>query len=187
MPFVVVLFYNISNVICFAGWGNLVFFDTEEHQIKCKLVAKIPKLESQWRIIHDFKPTEYPPARSSTILCVFKGDGMTPGNSFVRLEFPLPNIGLAHGILNNQTQPDRAVKSTQLPKVGEWTRIEFGHEKVDEKYFLFLSVGGREVGRKEVTDPGLRKLNDVKVIIGSNKWERCQPGFIRRLVVLEKR
>ena len=90
-------------------------------------------------------------------------------NSFVSLGFLFPNIGLGNGIINdnNQAQPERDVMSTQqLPKVGEWTRIEIGHEKVDEKYFLFLSVGGREVGRKEVTDPGLRKLNDVKVIIG---------------------
>ena len=77
--------------------------------------------------------------------------------------------------------------STQLPKVGEWTRVEIGHEKVDEKYFLALSIGGREVGRKEVTDPKLRKLTDVKIGIGHWDEERRQPGFIRRLVVLEKR
>ena len=59
-------------------------------------------------------------------------------------------------------------------------------DKVDEKYFLFLSVGGREVGRKEVTDP-VRNLTDLKVCIGNTNKERCQPGFIRRLVVLEKR
>ena len=43
----------------FAGWGNLVFFDTEEHQISAKKVtlAKITKLGNQWKIIHDFKPT----------------------------------------------------------------------------------------------------------------------------------
>ena len=87
-----------------------------------------------------------------------------------------------------------AVKSTQLPKVGEWTRVEIGHEKVDEKYFLSLSLGGREVGRKEVTDPELRKLTDVQVCIGDQKvcigdqiQEGPQPEIIRRLVVLEKR
>ena len=62
-----------------------------------------------------------------------------------------------------------------------------GHEMVDEKYFLFLSVGGREVGRKEVTDPELRKLTDVKIGIGDSDEECRQPGFIRRLVVLENR
>ena len=60
-------------------------------------------------------------------------------------------------------------------------------DKVDEKYFLFLSVGGREVGRKEVTDPGPRNLTGVKVRVGHPNEECRQPGFIRRLVVLEKR
>ena len=77
--------------------------------------------------------------------------------------------------------------SAQLPKVGEWTRIEFGHEKVGDKYFLYLSVGGREVGRKRVkNNPELRKLNDVEICMGEGESEPCQPGVIRRLVVLEK-
>ena len=65
--------------------------------------------------------------------------------------------------------------------------MEIGHQKVDDKYFLSLSVGGREVGRKEVTDSELRKLTDVKVSIRRADEKRCQPGFIRRLVILEKR
>ena len=87
---------------------------------------------------------------------------------------------------NNQIRYGPTVESSQLPKIDEWTRIEFGHEKVDEKYFLCLSVGGREGGRKEVTNPELRNLTDVKVHIGNLHEENCQPGFIRGLVVLEK-
>ena len=79
------------------------------------------------------------------------------------------------------------------PEVGEWTKIEIGHEKVGERYFLSLSVGGREVGREEVEEEGrkknleLRKLTDVEVCIGIPEDRVMhQPGFIRRLVVLEK-
>ena len=164
-------------------------------------MAQIPKLGSQWRIIYDFKPTEYlqaeDPSRLPASLSAGTGDWKTPGSSFVAIFFPFPKIVLTHGIkdnINSQVQMQRAVKSTQLPKVGEWTRVEIGHEKVDEKYFLSLSLGGREVGRKEVTDPELRKLTDVQVCIGDQKvcigdqiQEGPQPGFIRRLVVLEKR
>ena len=156
-------------------------------------MAKIPKLGSQWRIIYDVKPTEYLQAadltRARRDLYVFTGDGKTPGISFVATCFPFPKITLVQGILDddNQLQAGTVVDSTQLPKVGEWTRVEIGHEKEDEKYFLSLSVGGREVGRKEVTDPELRKLTDVKIVIGHSHEECRQPGFIRRLVVLEKR
>ena len=145
-----------------------------------------------WRIIHDFKPTEYlqaeDPTRRPISLSVGTGDGKTPGTSLVITYFPFQKIILAHNIIddNNQPQAQPSLVSTQLPKVGEWTRVEIGHEKVDEKYFLALSVGGREVGRKEVSGPELRNLTDVNVYIGHPVEKNCQPGFIRRLVVLEK-
>ena len=45
----------------FSGWGTLVYFDTEEYQIEPDEIpiATIPTLGPQWKIIHDFKPTEY--------------------------------------------------------------------------------------------------------------------------------
>ena len=176
---------------CYPGWGDLVYFDTVEYQItnEWEIIAKIPKLGGQWKVIHDFKPTEYrqpaDSARASRGLGLLSGDG----SNFVSTWFLSPKIGLEHHFLddNNQFQLVPLVESNQLPKVGEWTRIEICHEKVDEKYFLSLSVGGRELGRQEVTDPGLRKLTDVKVIVGHSMEKFCQPGFIRRLVVLEKR
>ena len=79
----------------------------------------------------------------------------------------------------------------QAPNVGEWTRIEIGHEEEEGKYFLSLAVGGEHVGREEVTDPVLKNPTDVKLYIG------CPPGaaagvvyplsgFVRRVVVLQK-
>ena len=171
-----------------SGWGNLVFFDTEEHQAAYKKqIAQIPKLGSQWRIIYDFKPTESLQAATSRGgISLHTGDEQYV-SSIIFSGFP--KIMVVHCILNdnNQAQTQTVVASTQLPKVGEWTRIEIGHEKEDEKYFLSLSVGGREVGRKEAANPELRKLTDVKVAIGHPDEKHCQPGFIRRLVVLEKR
>ena len=112
-------------------------------------------------------------------------------HGLVGLCFSFPKIVLAHSILrlNNQAETGAFLQSNQLPEVGEWTRIEISHEEEEEeegKYFLSLSVGGREVVREEVTDPQLRKLTDAKVTIGHTDRELSQPGFIRRLVVLEK-
>ena len=151
-------------------------------------IGEIPKLGSQCKIIHDFKPSEY---RDSTAASVSLGisAGDEKAHWFIFIGTFVGKILLKHGFFNdnNQVQVSTAAESSQLPKVGEWTKIEICHEKVDDKYFLSLSVGGREVGRKEVTDPGLRNLTDVKVKLGRPQKERCQPGFIRRLVVLEKR
>ena len=72
------------------------------------------------------------------------------------------------------------IKSEQLPKPFEWTRIEIGHEENDGKYLITFSVGGKEVGRQEVDDENLRKLEDVDLMIGSFR------GIARGLFVLEK-
>ena len=77
------------------------------------------------------------------------------------------------------------VESSQLPKIGEWTKIEVGHENLDGMFFLYLSIGGREVGRTYNIDPRLMKLTDVCVTLGLANQQFCQPGFIRRLIVLE--
>ena len=78
------------------------------------------------------------------------------------------------------------------------------HEEVDGKYFLSLSVGGREVARTEAEPEysDLKKLTDVnvtlgypegvllddsKVEVGYHEGILNQPGFLRRLVILEKR
>merc|ERR1719204_721085 len=49
-----------SRVLQLPDWGNLVFFDTEEHRVTGvrQDLAGIPKLGPSWKIIHDFKPTE---------------------------------------------------------------------------------------------------------------------------------
>ena len=93
-----------------------------------------------------------------------------------------PNIRLVHYIdeSHNPIPATPFLESSQLPEIGEWTRIEISHEEVESNYFLSWSVGGREVGREEA-GPDLKKLTDVKIGGGS-----YQPGFVRRLVVLEK-
>ena len=81
--------------------------------------------------------------------------------------------------------------ATRLPNVGEWTRIEIGHEEEEGKYFLSLAVGGEHVGRREVTDPELKNPIDVKLKIGCRPGAaqgrtHPLPGFVRRVVVLQK-
>ena len=151
---------------------------------KLKILADIPKLGSQWKIIHEFKPTDYlqevvPPAMALS-LTVKAGN---PPHSSVFIGFEFPNISLCHFTLEggNPTHSTPTMTSSQLPRVGEWTKVEISHEEVDGEFFLSLAVGGREVGR-EAAGPDLRKLTDVKVCIGCSL-----ASDVRRLVILEKR
>ena len=163
----------------------MVFFDIEEHLVLLQehMLAEIPKLGTQWKIIHEFKPTKYIQHGISVWrsgLVVKAGD---PVHSRLVIAFKFPNISVFHHIYEGDDLflAPSTMSSTQLPKVGEWTKLELSHEEVDGKYFLSFSVGGREVGRKEA-GPELRNLTDVKIGVGRPR----QPGFIRRLVVLEK-
>ena len=78
-------------------------------------------------------------------------------------------------------------ESMQLPQVGEWTRVELTQE-FDAKagqYILSLSLAGVEVIRAETYDADdIGDLMDIKIELGEPDVQ--VPGFIRRLVVLEK-
>ena len=174
----------------------MVFFDPEEHQNlptdEPVELASIPKLGAEWKIIHEFKPTEYfkPGDRHLGLGVIF---GM-PARRVINLLFYSSKIVLRQGkaddmlslkeILTDNPSAS-CVASSQPPEVGEWTRIEISHEEVDGHYSLSLAVGGSEVGRME-DYLSLGQLNLVKVVIGGGGPEFNQPGLLRRLVILEK-
>ena len=89
-------------------------------------------------------------------------------------------VAVDNNLLPNLT----LVRLGRLPAVGEWTRIEVSHKEEDGKYFLSLTVGDAEVVKKEVTDYDLRNLSTVRILFGG--LEILQPGYIRRIVVLQK-
>ena len=72
----------------------------------------------------------------------------------------------------------------QLPAVGEWIRVELTQEFDDNvgTYFVSLSFAGVEVIRDEAIPDG--NLTDIQIELGEPDVQ--VPGFIRRLIVLEK-
>ena len=182
-------------IVFFAGWGNLVYFDTEEHQIpegNGKIIlAEFQKLGTQWKIIHEFKPTEYPQGTEPTCkkppVSLVIGLKELSGRGYVGIAFPFPKIDLVYRIHKDDKQRKTLMflRSDQLPKLGEWTKIEISHEEENGRFFLSLTVGGMVVGREDVTDTELRNPTEVKICFGQIFWP-SQPGFIRKMVVLEK-
>ena len=136
-----------------------------------KLVTTIPKLETQWKILYDVKLTEHLQVKNPRKYYVALGINVGR-DAFVRAAVSPPQIVLGAYLrgADNQLQGRNVVTGDQAPNVGEWTRIEIGHEEEEGKYFLSLAVGGEHVGRREVTDPELKNPTDVKLEIG------CRPG-----------
>ena len=167
----------------------MVFFDPKEREIKCEIVAEIPKLGSQWKVILDFQPTQNMQNNESThhllSFSVKKPQSYRP----VSLALNSSTLYVGYREFQNNTLGNwktirRNRGSNQMPKVGEWTRIEFSHELVEGRDFLALSIGGEEVSRGEILGPGLRGFCDLQVILGLSG---SLPGHIRRLAVLEKK
>ena len=178
-----------------AGWGRLRYFDLEERQIGYRTtLANIPKVGTQWKIIHDFKPTAYltddncngntEPATISVNL-INSDSGLDWGHYCMVFDVGDECVRLYADAL---MPPE---ESMQLPTVGEWTRVELTHEFDDNagKYFISLSFDGVEVIRDEdffadEANPDV-DLWDIRIGLGELNVQQF-PGFIRRLIVLEK-
>ena len=79
---------NTFNGGRFAGWGHLVYFDTAEHKTsEAGAIAKIPKLGAEWKIIHEFKPTENIQDGQAVGLSVVRGEWNAPGSICVGIFF----------------------------------------------------------------------------------------------------
>ena len=166
----------------------MVFFDTNEHQLGEKRLFELPPLGGQWKIIFDFKPTEYiQDERQRIVMSLGLGhnDHRVTGYS---LAIGSPKICLCCRIKHPKASVHEVglVESNEVPVVGDWTRVEISHEKEEDKYFLYLTVGGKELGRKDVTTEELRGAPGTLLCIGENDPGLIQPGFIRRLVALKK-
>ena len=169
-----------------AGWGKLLFFDVGEHptdDLPSKKLSEIPKLATQWRVMYDFKPTAT--ADASKLCPSFAIDSWETEQVIV-IEVSCTSSSILLGIDSDSpgVEPG-SVQSSQVPEVGQWTRIEISHEDRDGKYFLALSVGGQEVGKTEA-HPVFKKLADVQIAGSNSDGWIPQPGFIRRLAVVGK-
>ena len=164
------------------------YFDLGEHLINgpaLTTLAKIPNLAAQWKVIHEFNPTEYLKDSRIAIWVKFADECYS-------LAFSPDGVGLLFdeeihgGTIQNviaATQPD------QLPLIGEWTRIEITHAVDEEtgKYAISVSIAGIEV-MKEVELFDWESLGmDATIGLGDPySRELSMPGVVRGLAVLEK-
>ena len=182
------------------GWGNLVFFDTEERRLplpglifpawdwetdETKILARIPKLGSQWRIIFDLKPTWLPSDASDT-------DNYEVLNALIRLKdsrplvFPVFTFRGIRLIYRDDQERTKDTYDSPLPKPGDWNRIEVSHEEGEGgKYFLSLTLEDKKMCREEMATNVFASLTDVGIKSGYSPY--TQHGLIRQLVVLDKK
>ena len=111
-----------------------------------KTLATIPKLKAQWKIIHDFKPTEYLDDPYTRFSLGLNFEGRVGLDIF----FSSSQFGLERW--DGDEEGQLFLESNQLPKIGEWTRMEISHKEEDGEFFLSFGVAGRQLARKEATE-----------------------------------
>ena len=109
-------------------------------------LATIPKLKAQWKIIHDFKPTEYLDDPYTRFSLGLNFEGRVGLDIF----FSSSQFGLERW--DGDEEGQLFLESNQLPKIGEWTRMEISHKEEDGEFFLSFGVAGRQLVRKEATE-----------------------------------
>ena len=172
----------------------MIFFDTSENQLGRGRSFDLPPLGGQWKIIFDFKPTEYVQEERKRIVMSLVMSYNSRQFMFLELSVRSQKIFLRSYDMMYGRDPvgelKMTIESNELPEVDKWTRVEISHEKEDDKYFLYLTVGGNELGRKEVTSGELRGPAGTLVNIGKSNIENypisIQPGLVRRLIALGK-
>ena len=104
-------------------------------------------MASEWKIIHDFKPTAvvFPSTTFGLVL------SSSEPRVVLSLEIVQP-LSVYLRLVNTAKGVDKFVASNHAPTLNKWNRIEITYEEEGGKYFLSFSVDGRMSNKEEVTD-----------------------------------
>jgi len=165
------------------GWGKLVFFDVEEHEIKPDpeskhyRLANLPNLGAQWKVIFDLKPVKL--VQAGRIRLVINLCGKEPGRHvrvgcmFSKWWMQAPALVEGIDVVN--------LEIFEIPKLFQWTRVEVTHERFDGEFLLTLALDGKLVAKFDA-HPELQRMTDVFIAAVATDSE--DEGTIKRIVVL---
>ena len=160
-----------------------VYTKAAEHQLaKGTLLTTLPTLGKEWRVTHDFKPTEYLTTWTNSIQLTIGGFNGQYGDRIAFIHPSSPKLGKM--VIVSAVNGEKSYsKSTAQPTVGAWTTITISQTLEGGKYMFRITIGGQEVHAVENTQP--QEFKGVKVY-ASNPQSETQPGSIRNLMVESK-
>ena len=156
-------------------------YKCKKHKLaKDTLLTILLTLGKEWRVTHDFKPTQYlSPIWANSLHLTSGGNSehygaRTPG---IWPSMGDPSKSYIASAVNGENsyiyRPDR-------PPVDVWTSVEISQTLEGERYMYRIIGGGQEVHAVENTQP--QEFQGVKVY-ASDPWHEAQPGSIRNLVI----
>ena len=160
------------------------YFDLGEHTITPhkSILAEIPKLGAEWKVIFEFNPTENFLRPSAFLVAIWiklaeEGYSLTFSPNGVQLRYEFPDE------LDGDIVVDVGESAVGLPAIANWTKIEITCAVYEEtgKYAISVAIAGIEVIK--VID---LETEQMDATIGLGDELNTLSGAIRKLVVVEK-
>ena len=160
------------------GWKT-VFNKPEEHGlVKGTSLGTLCILGKEWRLTHDFKPTEYLSRYTGGLQLTIGGNGGY-GYRTPLIQPSTKTLGKMHISLAVNGEDNYKLKADQ-PPVGAWSTIAVSQLLEDGKYMCRIFIDGQEVDAVENSQP--EEFPNVRVYASGPKFA-AQPGSIRKLVI----
>ena len=170
-----------------AGWQNVFTLTdwgiTGEYQLTFNsTLPTLCMLGKEWRVTHDFKPTECITDDSTNSLhLTIKGNNDKYGDRTPTI-FPSTTYGMM--AISSAVNGDKNYTyNAARPPVGAWTTIAISQTLEQGKYIYRIAMGGDEVHAVENSQP--QEFQYVQVH-ASDEWHEVQPGSIRNLEIETK-
>ena len=148
---------------------------------KGKLLTRIAKLNMEWRVSFEVRPTSFKAKKSSVLHMTTvkgKGKGSKPRDQTSSVWFhKADGIVVAAYVNGNKS----FVKTFEgLPKSGEWIKIDISQVKAGSQYIYTIAINGQEKFSEENTKA--IEFSDVHVY-ASSPFFSAQKGTIRNVTV----
>ena len=152
----------------------------EQRLVKGTLLTTLDTLGKEWRVTHEFKPTQYSSRYTTSLHLTVGGDVGQYGERILAIiiwpDFSDGKMHIFSTIGENKNYDQAFAK----PPVGAWTTIAVSQTLEGGKYMHRITIGGQEAHAVENQNP--REFQDVKVYT-SSPWRAAQQGSIRNLLI----
>ena len=162
-----------------------VYFSPQGHNdgtelVRDNLLTTLPSLGKEWRVTHEFRPTDYSAKGWTNSLHL-----TTEGN---KKRMPAIFFHASKGMVvafpkDNSSNTKHYIKEDDRPAINEWTRIKIAQELLKGKYMITITIGCKKVFEVQNNKPN--KYSEVQVFT-SNPFYAAHPGSIRNFIIETK-
>ena len=145
---------------------------------KRKLLTRIAKLNMEWRVSFEVKPTAFKAKVSSVLHMTAGGKGSKPGDQTPAVWFHKTKGILVEAFVNGNKSFLKTFDS--LPKSGEWIKIDISQVKAGSQFIYTISINGEEKFSEENTKAA--EFSNVHIYASSPNFIG-QKGTIRNVTI----